>query len=562
MRGNIQSIAMAVCAALSVPSLAAAQDGKPAVAQPAGSERAQAQAPVPRLVVAISVDQFSADLFAQYRRDFSQGLARMQQGAVFPSGFQSHAATETCPGHSTMLTGVHPSRTGIVANKWFDPAIAREDKSIYCAEDERDPASSSEEPVVSATHLKVPTLGDRLKKAFPASINVAVSGKDRAAIMMGGHTLDAVYWWKGGQFVTLNDKTISPAAKAANVDIASQIAAGAGALPVPGFCQPRDRAVPVKDFAVGTYKFAVPAGNAALYGRTPYQDAAVGDLAVRLVDEMKLGADATPDVLSVSFSATDYVGHAYGTEGVEMCIQLSRLDATLGKLFAALDERGIDYVAMLTADHGGIDLPERLAEQGYPQATRLGADLATDALAARISRATGIAAPAGGLLLGGVASGDMYLSAGLSPQQKSKITAAIVADLRKHPQVAEVFTKAELAATPVPTGSPQDWTLRQRARASFDQDRSGDLVIMLARGVVAVDPHPGITTTHGSPWDYDRRVPILFWRKGLAPMEQPAPVETVDIAPTLAALVGLEVEAGAFDGRCLDIDGGTGDTCP
>ena len=100
----------------------------------------------------------------------------------------------------------------------------------------------------------------------------------------------------------------------------------------------------------------------------------------------------------------------------------------------------------------------------------------------------------------------------------------------------------------------------ERARASFDPQRSGDVVVMLNRAIVPIkDPNGG--TTHGSPWDYDRRVPILFLRKGLTGLEQPAPVETVDIAPTLAALIGLEVPAGEFDGRCLDIDGGTGDTC-
>jgi hypothetical protein len=93
-------------------------------------------------------------------------------------------------------------------------------------------------------------------------------------------------------------------------------------------------------------------------------------------------------------------------------------------------------------------------------------------------------------------------------------------------------------------------------------ERSGDVVVLLKRGVVAVtEPHPGIVTTHGSPWDYDRRVPLLFWRRSVTGLEQPAPVETVDIAPTLTALLGLAVPANAFDGRCLDIDGSNADSC-
>src|SRR5690349_9073671 len=93
----------------------------------------------PRIVVAISVDQFSADLFAEYRSLFKSGLHRLQSGVVFPAGYQSHAATETCPGHSTILTGSHPARTGIIANEWYDQSLTRADKKVYCSEDPTQP---------------------------------------------------------------------------------------------------------------------------------------------------------------------------------------------------------------------------------------------------------------------------------------------------------------------------------------------------------------------------------------------------------------------------------------
>ena len=107
------------------------------------SPAAAAPPPKPKLIVAISVDQFSDDLFAEYRAHFTGGLKRLSQGAVFPAGYQSHAATETCPGHSTILTGARPARSGIIANNWFDPGIARPDKKVYCAEDPSAPGSSS-----------------------------------------------------------------------------------------------------------------------------------------------------------------------------------------------------------------------------------------------------------------------------------------------------------------------------------------------------------------------------------------------------------------------------------
>jgi len=188
----------------------AACAGTPAKAPASVAETPAPQGP-PRLIVAVSIDQFSADTFAQYRQHYSGGFVRLINGVVFPSGFQSHAATETCPGHSTLLTGARPARNGIIANNWYEPGGPRGVKPIYCAEDDRDPASSAKNPVVSPYHLKVPTLGEWMKSANPATRNVAVSAKDRAVMMMGGHNIDAAWWWKGGAFVTLNGRTTTPA---------------------------------------------------------------------------------------------------------------------------------------------------------------------------------------------------------------------------------------------------------------------------------------------------------------------------------------------------------------
>src|SRR5690348_13654135 len=164
--------------------------------------------PPPKLLVVISVDQFSANLFDEYRAQFTAGLARLASGTVFDRAFQSHANTETCPGHSTILTGDHPGRTGIIGNTWIDQSIARADKTVYCAEDERAPGTSSTHYKVSPDHLMVPTLGDLMKARWPASRNVAVSGKDRAAVMMSGHQPDQRWYWDGKQFTT--DLTAAP----------------------------------------------------------------------------------------------------------------------------------------------------------------------------------------------------------------------------------------------------------------------------------------------------------------------------------------------------------------
>ena len=520
----------------------------------------------PRLIVAIAVDQLSADLFAQYRRHFTKGLARLQDGAVFPSAYQGHAATETCPGHSTILTGARPARTGIIANTWFAPAGSRADKAVYCAEDETQPGTTSRNYVVSAAHLRVPTLGDLLKRANPGIRNVAVSGTDRAVVMMGGHTLDHGFWWKGNQFTSFVDKELPPSVRTVNARIAKTLAKGAPAMKLPAYCAARDAAVPVGAGEIGAGRFALASDKPDQFRISPRLDGAVADIAIALTDEWGLGNEDTtfmPDVLSVSFSATDYVGHAMGSEGVEMCIQMAALDDAIGRLLTALDTRRIDYAVVLTADHGGIDAVERLDRQALPQAERATAALSPDALATRITQATGIAAPAGGkLLYADGPFGDFYVGAGLPAADKAKVVETLVGLVRANPQVEAVFTAGEIAAVPVPSGNPQDWSIIQRARASFDAGRSGDVVILLRRGVSpVVQPGPGYVSTHGSVWDYDRRVPLMFWRRGMTGFEQPAPVETVDIAPTLARLVNLPYEPGQFDGRCLDLDAGAGDTC-
>ena len=521
-----------------------------------------AQTAPPKLIVAISVDQFSADLFSEYRPYFTGGLKRLSSGAVFPSAYQSHAATETCPGHSVLMTGMHPAHTGIIANRWFDLDARRGDKRIYCAEDENEPGSDSGNYTASFGHLLVPTLGERLKKAIPGAKNVAVSGKDRAALMMGGHDIDQVYWWDGKAFATLKGRALSADAAAENRLVAQQIARGNAGMTPPAYCASRNHAVRVSDdMTVGTYNFARPAGDAQQFRVSPALDAATLQLAAALVKSQKLGQDAIPDILSVSLSATDYVGHAFGTEGLEMCLQIAAVDQSLGKFFAFLDQSGIDYAVMLTADHGGHDLPERLNQQAIPGSARAHVTLDPAELDKRLRATLGFSHE-GQVIYGDGPSGDMYISHDLTPDQRAQVLSAAKQMLLADDQVAAVLSGEELQAMPLPTGPVQNWTLAERARASFLKGRSGDFVVLLKPEIVSIPvPGKGYVATHGSPWDYDRRVPLLFWRKGMAAFEQPNPVMTVDIAPTLSNWIGLDYNAANYDGRCLDLDGGPGNMC-
>lgn len=531
------------------------------------SGMAHAQAPAtPKLIVAISIDQYSSDIFNEYRAQMTGGIKRLMDGVVFPSGFQSHAATETCPGHSTILTGSRPSRNGIIANEWFDPASTRTgpdgriDYKVYCSEDERVPGTNSRAYVVSPLHLKVPTLGDRMKAVTPASRVVAVAGKDRSAVMMSGHNADQVWWWEGKGFTTYRDRPGAPPAAIARANAVAQSAIDKPVTPkLPPACAARNFATPIEGGSVGTLQ-PRKAGDARGFRASADFDRAVLAGAEGLFADMKLGRGAATDVLAIGLSATDYVGHTWGTAGGETCVQLHAVDALLGKFFAMLDKSGVPYAVALTADHGGHDLPERNRTNAIPAAKRVGLDPNLAGISAQLSAKYGIPGP---VLIGDGIFGEIYLSKAVPPARRDAVIADARTAILAHPDVQTVFTRAQLSAIPSPSGSPADWTLEQRARASFDPDRSGELVIALKELVTPI-PSSGLgyVATHGSIWNYDRRVPILFWQKGLRHFEQPNGVETVDILPTLASLIGLAIPAGEIDGRCLDLVAGAGSNCP
>ncbi|MDT8758729.1 alkaline phosphatase family protein [Sphingomonas psychrotolerans] len=540
-----------------LPAALALLAATPLAAQQAPAPTAAPQSP-PKLLVVISVDQFSADLFAEYRGQFREGFARLLSGAVFPSGYQSHAATETCPGHSTILTGARPARTGIIANDWTDFSAPREDKTVYCAEDESVPGSTSTSYTVSDKHLKVPTLGEWMKLADPASRVVSVAGKDRAAVMMGGHKVDELWWWGGKGFVSYAGRAEPAMVTRVNASVTERLAEAQEPMDLPAFCQARSRAIPLNpNRSVGDGRFARAAGDASAFRASPEFDEAVLALGAGIATDMKLGQSGHTDLLILGASATDYVGHSRGTEGSEMCLQLLSLDQSLGKLFAVLDKTGVDYAVALTADHGGHDIPERNREHAAPMASRVARGLDAGTMGKEIGAALKIAGP---VLVGG-SFGDVYFAPGLTKADRVRVQAEAIRRWSANPQVEAVLTRAEIEATPLVHTPPETWTLLQRARASYDKGRSGDLVLALKPRVTPIaGTEGGGIATHGSFWDYDRRVPILFWRKGMTGFEQPLSVETVDIAPTLASLIHVPVPV-QIDGRCLDLDAGPATTC-
>ena len=524
--------------------------------------QSSAEAPTPpKLLVVISVDQFSANLFDEYRPQFAAGMARLASGTVFNNGFQGHSMTETCPGHSTILTGDHPSRTGIVGNSWIDQSIGRSDKTVYCVEDETQPGTSSIAYKVSPKHLLVPTLGELMKSKWPGSRTVAVSGKDRAAVMMSGQRPDQRWYWNGKTIDTdLAQARVPQTIVRAKAAIAAALSQPLPPLEPSPYCQGKERQIAINGGGkpVGTGHFGRAAGDLSSFRASPEIDGDTLAIAAGLVDEMQLGRRADPDLLAISLSATDYVGHTYGTEGEEMCLQLTELDREVGDFLKVLDSRGINYVVVLTADHGGKDIPERERLAGVSDAARVDPALAPATMGKALVAQLGL--PGGPGLMGDSSFGDIYIDRRLRADERSKLLKAAVTAYRAHPQVEAVFTARQIADTPVPTAPPETWTLIQRVRANYYPERSGDFYVVLKRDVTPIADTTRYIATHGSPWDYDRRVPILFWRPETTGTTLGRSAETTDIMPTLASMIGLPLLPGSIDGHCLRDVPGT--ACP
>ncbi|CAN5221383.1 alkaline phosphatase PhoY [soil metagenome] len=549
---------VAALAALSAPALSA-----PARAAPV-------EAPHPKLVVVISIDQFSANLFEQYRPAFKGGLGRLAaEGTVYPSGYQSHGMTETCPGHSTLLTGKYPSKTGIVANDFYDLATG---KRTYCLGDPsvtmaHDPAATQ---TVSPRLLMASTYGEWLKAASPKSRVYAVSGKDRGAINMAGHGADGVFWVQAGfGFTTWVEPGQDARTRLAPVAALNlKLIADQKTYPFTWTYSSKACAAKEGDYETGGRKWrsALPlpppadaAGVAKDLSTSPYPDRVTLEAAEALREKFKLGDGDVTDVLAISLSATDFIGHRFGTRGPEMCDHLMRLDARLGQFLDGLDRVKGPVLVVLAADHGGSDFPERLAEQGYPAGRVPPAAWLQDINAALRAQLTLDHDPL--VQAGGIESLYAVGPDGRAPTalDHARIVGAALAILAKRPEVFAAYDSNMLftAAPPAKGTPPDEISVAERMRRSAYPGRVGDILVAFQPYQTPASPNATYVASHGSPWNYDRRVPILFWWKGGPSRERVLPIETVDIAPTLAAVTGVAVPADV-DGRCLPLGAGPG----
>jgi predicted AlkP superfamily pyrophosphatase or phosphodiesterase len=507
--------------------------------------------PRPRLVVAIAVDQLRADYIERFRPYFGAGGFNLflQRGASFAQARYAHATTSTCPGHAVILTGSYGEVNGIIANEWYDTRAGR---PTYCAEDAAVTLIGSRGPGVSPRKLFGATVGDVLKTATAGlSRVVTVSVKDRSAIMLGGQLADAAYWIVDTLFVTSTYYRPDLPAWVREFNASRAISQYFGRtwerlLPATAYQMMGPDDEPAERDVAGmgrTFPHRM-AGIDAVHS-SPFLNDVVADFAMRAVDAEGLGGDTVPDLLGLSFSATDGVGHTYGPESHEVMDATVRLDRTLQRLFSFLDRTiGLGNVdVVLTADHGVAPMPEVLARiRPGSTARRLDPAIIDSAVRKALSARYGqVDAP--GWVVYHVPP-QIYLNRAalaalnIPVEDAERVAQAAV---RSVPGVHEVLTGSEL--TRLRAAGAESGPVR-----SFHPARSGNLYYMLEPYWLPDASASG--AEHGSGWRYDQEVPLLWFGRGILPGVHQDPADVADIAPTLSALLGL-LSPGGSQGRVL-----------
>jgi type I phosphodiesterase/nucleotide pyrophosphatase len=486
---------------------------------------ASAAAPKPKLVLALAVDQFRYDYLTRFRADYKGGLARLlTAGAVFTNARYEHFPTVTAIGHSTFLSGATPSISGIIGNDWYQ---RDENRNVTSVADDSVKLLGAKGGAGSSPHrLLVSTVGDELKMAAQGKPRViGISLKDRSAILPVGHMADGAFWFDGktGNFVSSTYYFAD----------------------LPGW---------VKDFNAGRpadrYKGAhfgrktMPAEpGEKLYEAlpaSPFGNELIESLAERAIQAEQLGRHDVTDLLSVSFSSNDYVGHALGPDAPEVREVSIATDQMLDKLFQLLDSTvGMrNVLVVMTADHGVAPVPEVNTARKMPGG-RMPARIVQDTVQVALSKKYGegkwIVSPSEHSLYLNL---DLMHAKNLDPAEVDRVAAQAALTI---PHVFRTYTRERLM-----NGAAMEDQVGRRVMNGFYVRRSADIEIML-------EPYwmfAATGTTHGTTFSYDAHVPVIFMGQGIKAGRYYANIAVNDIAPTLATMLDVETPSGST-GRVL-----------
>ena len=519
----------------------------------------------PRLVVLLSVDQMRYDFFTRFEDLFEGGLKKVyEEGLVYSNAHHVHSFTGTAPGHATLATGNYPSNHGIIENDFYDPELGR---MVYCV---ADPAAvpvglyDPQGPGVSPRNLEKPTLGDRLKNDKKRSKVFGVSFKDRSSVLMTGSKADQAFWFDLATtaFVSSNyymrefPKWTEPFLGKERYK--EEIAEGwhkkfddsvyerarqddflfENGRFLPSFPHTKER---MASFIRSDWK------DGLMLYLTPLGDKFTLEFSKELIEKESLGKDPIVDYLAVGCSMADAIGHHFGPYSQEVLDYYLRLDEYLGDFIDYLDEEiGRDnYLLVFTSDHGVLPMPEYLAEKEGIDAKRIQVAPFQEAMyAADASMRTEL----------GLSDTVFFMSSAqgvnLRYQEASQkgIAPEKLREAAKKALEAIDFVEAAYSEEDVkkePTDGEDEYL--DFYRNSYFPGRGHDIKIRFKKHYLVGYPPTG--TTHGSPYEYDSRVPLIFFGKQFKHGVYDRRIETVDVAPTIAEILNLKTSG--MDGTPL-----------
>jgi len=509
----------------------------------------------PKLVVGIIVDQMRYDYLIKFQKNFTKGGFNklMNEGIFLKNVHYNYIPTYTAPGHASIYTGTTPRYHGIIANEWYDKF---QKKEIYCVKDEsvNSIGTTNENGKMSPKNLLASTITDELKLLNKNKSKViGISIKDRSAILPAGHRADKVFWWdeQTGNFITssfydqqlptwlqtFNQQNLSLQYLQKNWDLLLPKDKYISTLPDSNIYE---RSIVKNKAPKFPYDFSdyVNNKNYSILKFTPYGNSILVDLAKECIIQEKLGKNTATDFLCISFSSTDYIGHMYGTEALELEDTYYRLDRDLSNLINFLDKNiGKDnYLLFLTADHAGAINTQYLKDNRFPVNYFSEKKLEKDLKKYLYQNYKDT------VILENVSNHQIFLNYDKIKTLQIDVQ-KLYFDLKsfcyQYPEIAEVYTKSELI-----TSFHNHPSIYAFVSNGFNPSRSGDIVFVLNPGNLDYGLQG---TTHGSGYIYDTHVPLLFYGFKNKPLESTRYYRITQIAPTLAFLLNINIPNACFD---------------
>lgn len=512
-----------------------------------------AQHETPKLVVGIVVDQMKQEYLLRFKDKFGEeGFKRMIKGGFMArNAHYNYIPTYTGPGHASIYTGTTPSQHGIIANNWYSRPLGR---SVYCAGDTGVSAVGGTERSgkISPRNLMTSTITDELKLTtnFRAKI-VGVAIKDRGAALPAGHVADGAYWYDSntGTFMTstyymeelpawverFNEKKLPTHYLEQTWNTVLPIDQYTESLPDDN---PYENTFKSKDQPVFPYnleQLSKENWGYSLLRTTPFGNTLTLDFALAAIEGEGMGKDDITDFLTLSFSSTDYIGHFFGPNSIELEDTYIRLDRELARLFRYLDEEiGKDeYVVFLSADHGVVANPQFLADRGLPGGYIDGEKIGR-VLRERLRKQLG-----DGEWIENISNYQVFLDRallrerGIDLRKAQRIAAEAALQIE---ELVDAYPAAAIANTAFPDA------LRTSLQNGYHRKRSGDVLVLAKPGYLTGKPGD-MGTSHGTGYAYDTHIPVIFYGKGVPQGSTVRKVNITDIAPTLSMLLGISLPA-------------------